>query len=67
MIGTTKERDLKGRASRRRGEVAGEENRRFLASARSRFFMEPFQFERVDAFGLNVGGMKLEKKEPGNV
>ena len=48
-------------------EEAGEENRRFLASARSRFFIEPFQFERVDAFGLNVGGMKLEKKEPGNV
>ena len=39
----------------------------FLASARSRFFMEPFQFERVDAFALNVGRMNLEKKEPGNV
>ena len=35
-------------------------NRRFLASARSRFFIEPFQFERVDAFGLNVGGMNVQ-------
>ena len=53
-----------GRTSRQ-GEnkrVAGEENRRFLASARSRFLIEPFQFERVDAFGLNVGGMKLRRR-----
>ena len=35
---------------------------RFLASARSRFFIEPFQFERVDAFALNAGRMKLRRR-----
>ena len=56
----------RGRGARQDGEkiseVAGEKNRRFLASARSRFFIEPFQFERVDAFALNVGRMKLRRK-----
>ena len=57
----------RGRVARQDGEkiseVAGEENRRFLASARLRFLMESFQFERVGAFGLNVGRMKLRRRD----
>ena len=43
-------------------EVERMRKRRFLASVRSGFLMEPFQFERVGAFGLNVERMKLRRK-----